>query len=55
MVEEIKVPKLAKKNKSQAEQIDELMAYIEQGGSLGMQMEKKLDDLPEKYVVLFGS
>jgi len=28
------------------------MAYIEQGGSLGMQKEKKLEGLPEKYVVL---
>ena len=52
MIKEIKVPKIVKNKKSQAEEIDELMAYIEQGGSLGMQMEKKLDDLPEKYVVL---
>ncbi len=52
MIKEIKVPKLVKKKKTQAEQIDELMAYIEQGGSIGMQMEKKLEGLPEKYVVL---
>ncbi len=52
MIEEIRIPKLVKQKKTQAEEIDELMLYIEQGGSLGMQMEKKLEDLPEKYVVL---
>jgi len=38
--------------KSQGEQIDELMEYIEGGGSLGLEIEKRLDELPEKYVVL---
>ncbi len=52
MVKEIKVPKLVNKKKTQAEEIDTLMAYIEQGGSIGMQMEKKMEGLPEKYVVL---
>ncbi len=46
------MPELVKQKKSQAEEIDELMAYIEQGGSIGMEMEKKLEDMPEKYVVL---
>ncbi len=46
------IPKLVKRKKTQGEEIDELMTYIEQGGSLGMEMEKKLEDLPEKYVVL---
>jgi len=40
MIEEIKVPKLVKQKKTQAEEIDKLMAYIEQGGSFGLDMEK---------------
>jgi len=50
MVEAIKAPPLKKKRgKTQAEKIDELMDYIQQGGSLGLEIEKRLDDLPEKY------
>lgn len=52
MAEEARVQKLVKRKKTQGEEIDELMTYIEQGGSLGMEMEKKLEDMPEKYVVL---
>jgi len=38
--------------KTQAEKIDELMAYIQQGGSLGIEMEKSFEELPDKFVVL---
>ncbi len=40
------------KKKTQAEEIDALMAYIQQGGSLGIEMEKSFDCLPDKFVVL---
>ena len=53
MVESVKVPPLKKKRgKTQAEEIDELMDYIKQGGSLGLEIEKRLNDLPEKYSAL---
>lgn len=38
--------------KTQAETIDELMAYIKQGGSLGLEIEKRLEELPSRYAVL---
>jgi len=38
--------------KTQAEEIDELMAYIQQGGSIGVEMEKSFECLPDKFVVL---
>jgi len=41
-----------KGKKSQAETIDELMEYLKQGGSLGLEIEKRLEALPEKYVAL---
>jgi len=44
--------RLPRKEKSQAEEIDQLMNYIKQGGSLGLEIEKMLEELPEKYNVL---
>jgi len=41
------------KKKTQAETIDELMNYLKQGGSLGLEIEKRLEELPPKYVALF--
>lgn len=41
------------KKKSQAETIDELINYLTTGGSLGLEIEKRLEGLPSKYVVLF--
>lgn len=41
------------KKKSQAETIDELMDYITKGGSLGLEIEKRLEELPSKYVAIF--
>jgi KaiC/GvpD/RAD55 family RecA-like ATPase len=38
--------------KTQAETIDELIAYIQQGGSLGIEMEKSFEALEDKFVVL---
>ena len=52
MLEEIKAPAAKGKKKSQGEQIDELISYIERGGSLGFELKKKLEELPQKYVVL---
>lgn len=52
MLEEIKAPAAKGKKKSQGEQIDELISYIERGGSLGFELKKKLEALPQKYVVL---
>lgn len=39
--------------KTQAQKIDELMDYLKKGGSLGLEIEKKLEELPEKYSALF--
>ncbi len=52
MVQAIKAPPLKKREKSQAENIDELMDYIKQGGSLGLEIEKRFQELPEKCSVL---
>ena len=52
MVQEIKAPPLKKKKKTQAEKIDELMDYIKAGGSIGLEMQKKFEELPEKYVAM---
>jgi len=41
------------KKKSQAETIDELMDYLIKGGGLGLEIEKRLEELPSKYVALF--
>ncbi len=38
--------------KSQAEEIDQLIEYLETGGSLGLEIEKRFSELPEKYVVV---
>jgi KaiC/GvpD/RAD55 family RecA-like ATPase len=53
MVEKARMPESStKRKKTQAEEIDQLMEYIEQGGSLGLELEKRLEEMPEKYTVL---
>lgn len=44
-------PSLGKK-KSRGEELDELMAYLKGGGSLGAEIENRLDAMPGKYSVL---
>ena len=39
--------------KTQAEEIDNLMDYLRSGGSLGLEIEKKLEEMPEKYSAIF--
>ncbi len=52
MLGDIKAPVAKRRKKNQGEQIDELIAYIERGGSLGFELRKRLEELPSKYVVL---
>jgi KaiC/GvpD/RAD55 family RecA-like ATPase len=44
---------LPPKKKSQAEEIEELMDYLKTGGSLGLEIEKKFEEMPEKYAAIF--
>jgi len=46
------IPGIRPAKKTQAETIDELMDYLKGGGSLGLELEKKFDQLPKKYSVL---
>jgi KaiC/GvpD/RAD55 family RecA-like ATPase len=43
---------MPEEKKSQAEEIDRLMEYLESGGSLGLEIDKRLSELPEKYAVI---
>ena len=45
-------PGIGKKKKNRGEEIDELMDYLKGGGSLGLEIQKRLEALPDKYSVL---
>lgn len=45
-------PSLGKSKKNRGEEIDALMDYLKGGGSLGIEIQKSLEELPDKYSVL---
>ena len=44
---------LPAKKKNQIEEIDKLIDYLKTGGSLGLEIEKKFEEMPEKYSAIF--
>ena len=49
MVQEFKAPAFKGGKQNQAEKIDEMMEFLKQGGSLGLELEKTFAELPKKY------